>query len=99
MQPRHIPVRTCVTCRTRRPQPELVRLVNVKEGGIVISPPRDIAGRGVYLCRDRKCWVDGVEKGRIARAIRGPVTATDSAAIIAWAMDSLGDEEKTDAVC
>lgn len=96
MRPRHIPVRTCVTCHTRRPQPELVRLVSVKDGGILISPPRDVPGRGVYLCRDQKCWVDGVEKGRIARAIRGSVAGTDAAAIIAWAMDSLGAEQNDD---
>ena len=97
MRPRHIPVRTCVTCQTRKPQSELVRLVKDAEGGILVSPPRDVPGRGVYLCREQKCWVEGIEKGRIARAIRGSVPSTDAAAIIAWAKNSLSDTAKNDA--
>ncbi len=93
MRPRHIPVRTCVACQSRKPQPELVRLVKQKEGGILISPPGNVPGRGVYLCREEKCWVDGIEKGRIARAIRSSVASEDAASIIAWAKIYLGDAE------
>ncbi|MCH7735578.1 MAG: YlxR family protein [Chloroflexi bacterium] len=82
-----------MACRSRRPQSEFVRLVRGKEGGILISPPREVPGRGVYLCRDQKCWVEGIEKGRIARAIRSSVAAKDAAAIIAWARNSLGSPD------
>ncbi len=94
MRPRHVPVRTCVACQSKKPQSELVRLVREKEGGILISPPRDVPGRGVYLCREQACWVDGIEKGRISRALRNSVTGEDAAAIIAWARKSLSDATK-----
>ena len=93
MRPRHVPVRTCVTCQSRKPQFELVRLVSDKEGGILISPPHDVPGRGVYLCQEQKCWVDGIEKGRIARAIRSSVARKDAAVIISWARNYLSNAD------
>ena len=52
-----------------------------------------MAGRGVYLCKDQKCWVDGVEKGRIARAFRSSLEGKDAAMIIAWAKNSFDDTD------
>ena len=34
----HVPMRTCVACRTRRPQAELVRIVRGREGAPILDP-------------------------------------------------------------
>ncbi len=47
-----IPVRTCVACRTRRPQDELLRIAKASEG---FTPDefRKLEGRGWYVCKDK----------------------------------------------
>lgn len=47
------PVRSCLACRTRRPQTELLRLARTP-AGIVIDPRRLAPGRGAYVCPDRE---------------------------------------------
>jgi hypothetical protein len=48
----HIPVRTCVVSRERRPQSELLRVVRTAQGW-QLDPKRRIAGRGAYISPDR----------------------------------------------
>jgi predicted RNA-binding protein YlxR (DUF448 family) len=47
----HVPVRTCVGCRVRRPKSDLVRFVCGRKG-ITIGAAD---GRGTYLCRNTSC--------------------------------------------
>jgi predicted RNA-binding protein YlxR (DUF448 family) len=66
------PERTCIGCRRRRGQDELVRLV--ADRGRVVRARPGAPGRGAYLCPDESC-LDAAEKRRaFARAFRGPVT-------------------------
>ena len=66
------PERTCVGCRRRRDQSELVRLV-LKEGR-VIPGSAGAPGRGAYLCPDTTCLAAAEKKRAFARAFRGPAT-------------------------
>lgn len=66
------PERTCIGCRRRRGQDELVRLV-LEQGRVVPARP-GATGRSAYLCPEENC-LGAAEKGRaFARAFRGPVT-------------------------
>jgi len=87
---KHVPLRTCVACRTKRPQIELVRLVRSAGGKISINSEKGAPGRGLYLCRIRQCWVDGVQNGKIARATRSRVETGSAAELMAWAGNNLG---------
>ena len=70
------PERTCVGCRRRRGQNELVRLV--QDHGRVVTARPGAPGRGAYLCPEVQC-LDAAEKRRaFARAFRGPVTLDPS---------------------
>lgn len=63
---RHCPERTCVACRRKRPQGELVRVTRTAEGWRVLWGKR--AGRGAYVCADSpECW----QEKRLRRAFRG----------------------------
>ncbi|GHF28325.1 hypothetical protein HNQ07_001009 [Deinococcus metalli] len=54
---RHVPERTCVACRRKRPQPELRRVSRVDGQWRVVTGPR--TGRGAYVCADSPaCWQD-----------------------------------------
>ena len=44
----HIPIRTCIGCRQRRPQAELLRCVI--DADAVVRIDRHAPGRGAWLC-------------------------------------------------
>lgn len=44
----HVPIRTCVGCRQRRPQAELLRCVLGADG--VVRVDRVAPGRGAWVC-------------------------------------------------
>ena len=66
------PERTCVGCRRKRGQDELVRLV--AEQGRVVKARPGASGRSAYLCPDERCLEAAEKKRAFARAFRGPVT-------------------------
>ena len=49
---KRIPVRTCVACRARRPQVELLRIAK-GENGLESDEMRKLEGRGWYVCKDK----------------------------------------------
>ncbi|GAA5502885.1 hypothetical protein Dxin01_02632 [Deinococcus xinjiangensis] len=52
---KHIPERTCVACRRKRPQPDFVRLSKV--AGVWTVQVGGRVGRGAYVCADNPaCW-------------------------------------------
>lgn len=62
LRPRHIPERSCVACRRKRPQGEFVRLSRL-DGQWQIGGPSNTGGartgRGAYVCADSPdCWQD-----------------------------------------
>jgi N utilization substance protein A len=65
-----VPIRTCVGCRRRSPQPELLRF-GVRDG--ILAPGRTLPGRGAYTCRHTACFEQAVARGAFARALRRPV--------------------------
>lgn len=69
LKPRHVPERTCVVCREKKPKKELTRIVRTPEGEVVIDPSGRMNGRGAYICSNPADWVEGVSKGKLARAL------------------------------
>ena len=66
------PQRTCIGCRRRQPQSDLVRLV--ADHGRVRTARRGAPGGGAYLCADVACLEAADGRHAFARAFRGPVT-------------------------
>lgn len=62
------PVRTCIGCRTKRPQHELIRIGRTSDGGVSVGFLGP--GRGAYLCRKRVCIEAGLKNDRLRRALR-----------------------------
>lgn len=63
------PVRTCVACRTRRPQRALVRLRRRSDGVVVPALGRRTRGRSAYLCPARACFDQAVRRRALERAL------------------------------
>ena len=65
-----MPERTCIGCRVRRPQQELLRFRRRKDGEIVPSISRDgKGGRSAYLCGIEVCFVRAGKKKAMEAAL------------------------------
>ena len=62
------PERTCVGCRTKRPQQELLRISRAPDGAVSIGAAEP--GRGAYLCRKQDCIAAALSNDRLRRALR-----------------------------
>ena len=62
------PYRTCVGCRSRRSQKDLMRVGRSSDG--TLSAAAHAVGRGAYLCRDAACVEAAFHSGRLRRALR-----------------------------
>jgi predicted RNA-binding protein YlxR (DUF448 family) len=82
---RHVPQRTCVSCRKTGIKRELVRLVRVPEKGVEVDFTRKKSGRGAYLCPDRKCWENALKSGRLEQALKTSLKAEDKEALANYA--------------
>jgi hypothetical protein len=78
---KHVPERTCIGCRTKRPKRELVRVVRSAEGHIVIDETGKYPGRGAYLCRRRDCWALALKRASLNRALRTTLSSEDIATL------------------
>jgi predicted RNA-binding protein YlxR (DUF448 family) len=67
------PIRTCVGCRARRPQRELLRVVRTPGGWLRVD--RDAAGRGAWICGPG-CLAEARRRRAFDRAWRQPVSPT-----------------------
>ncbi|MCX6365061.1 MAG: YlxR family protein [Actinobacteria bacterium] len=65
------PERTCIGCRRKRGQAELVRLTN--DAGRVVPARPGAPGRSAYLCPGQTCLEAAERRRAFARAFRGPV--------------------------
>ncbi|MFZ6004939.1 MAG: YlxR family protein [Actinomycetota bacterium] len=74
------PVRTCVGCRRKAPQGELVRVALGPDGLLSIS--RTLPGRGAWLCAGSlQCLRLAARRNALSRALRAPVSADAVAAL------------------
>ena len=88
---KHVPLRTCVACRTTGAKRGLVRIVRTPQGSVEVDPTGKAAGRGAYLCRRRQCWQEALKKDALARALRVKLWDADKEALRAFA-EQLGEE-------
>jgi uncharacterized protein len=91
-QPRRVPQRTCVGCRTVQPKRQLVRLVRAPDG-VNIDPTGKAPGRGAYLHNRRSCWEQALRGGALAHALKMELTEADRARLRAHGEQYNNDDE------
>lgn len=69
MRKKHVPMRTCVGCRSSRPKRELIRVVRDPEGKVELDLTGKRSGRGVYVCPDEVCLEKAVKGRQLDRAL------------------------------
>lgn len=75
MRSKHIPQRTCVSCRATGAKRTLVRLVRAQDGKVEVDRTGKRNGRGAYLCESATCWNDALKRGRLAAALRTTIAS------------------------
>jgi len=66
---KHVPIRTCVSCRETGSKRGLIRIVRTPEGAVTIDPTGRINGRGAYLCEKPGCWQRALSTPILNRAL------------------------------
>lgn len=67
---RKLPIRSCVSCRTKSNKRNLIRIVRTPDGEIRIDPTGKAPGRGAYLCRTKECLAIAWKGNKLGRALR-----------------------------
>jgi predicted RNA-binding protein YlxR (DUF448 family) len=62
------PIRTCVGCRRRRRQGELIRVARARDATVAVGPAGP--GRSAYVCFDADCVRRALRSGALLRALR-----------------------------
>ena len=78
-RPRHVPLRTCISCRQAKPKRELLRVVRTPDGHILVDATGKKSGRGAYLCARLSCWEDAIKKKRLEQEFEMPLSDEDRA--------------------
>ena len=91
----HVPLRTCVGCRRRRPRQDLVRLVAGAAGAVILDVPAREPGRGAYLCRESgaACLRAALRRRGLSRSLRVGENVID-ARMLGDQLSELGQEER-----
>ncbi|HEU5229713.1 MAG TPA: YlxR family protein [Ktedonobacteraceae bacterium] len=74
---KHIPLRTCVSCRETKPKRELLRVVRTPDGHVAIDATGKKSGRGAYLCARLSCWEHAVQKKRLEQELETTISEED----------------------
>lgn len=75
MPEKHIPERTCVGCRRKRPQAELLRFAYRPPDTLRFDPRKKLPGRGAYLCPDERCLHLALRRRALNQAYRTALPA------------------------
>ena len=103
MAGKHIPQRTCISCRQvqgKRPSHQssgivpLVRVVRAANGQVSVDPTGKQPGRGAYVHASLECWQLALAGGRLAHALKVPqIGEADRAELQAFAAALPNDNE------
>ncbi len=83
-KPKHIPLRSCVSCRETKPKRELLRVVRTPDGHVVIDATGKKSGRGAYLCARLSCWETAIKKKRLEQEFELPIPEEDQVQLNAF---------------
>ena len=82
---KHVPLRSCVVCRSKRPKQQLIRIVRTTEGMVQVDASGKTNGRGAYLCSQPACWVGGVTRGKLSQALKTEIKESTRERLITFA--------------
>lgn len=76
---KHIPLRTCISCRETKSKRELLRVVRTPDGHVQVDATGKKSGRGAYLCARLSCWDTAIKRKRIEGELEVTISPEDRA--------------------
>ncbi len=77
MRIKHIPIRTCIACRTTDAKQTLLRLVRQPDGIISYDSKGKLSGRGAYICARIECILAAKKQKKLDRSFKiSPIPET-----------------------
>ena len=92
LRPKHVPQRTCVSCRESKPKRELLRIVRTPDGHVMIDATGKKSGRGAYLCARLSCWENALKKKRLEQEFELTLSDEDRVGLDAFVATLPKDE-------
>lgn len=84
---KRIPERMCVACRQLKTRDQMFRFVKSKDQKQIIeNPDGKSSGKGLYICRDKKCWDRLWSRRNLKRTIATRISPEG----VEWVEQSLG---------
>lgn len=62
----HLPIRTCIVCRCKKPKKELLRIIE-KDDSFILDSTQKISAKGFYICNNKDCTQNIVKKKALSR--------------------------------
>lgn len=81
---KHVPLRTCISCRETKSKRELLRVVRTPDGHVTIDATGKKSGQGAYLCARRSCWENAIKKHRLEQEFEVAISDEDRAELDAY---------------
>jgi predicted RNA-binding protein YlxR (DUF448 family) len=94
---KHVPVRTCISCRESGAKRGLTRIVRSPEGTVQIDPTGRMNGRGAYLCEKPECWERATTTPILNRALNTQLTPETLQTLMEFAAGLSSDDGARDA--
>lgn len=91
-RPKHVPLRTCISCRETKSKRELLRVVRTPDAHVLIDASGKLSGRGAYICARLSCWESALKKRRLEHEFEVPISDEDRAALDAFVATLPKDE-------
>ncbi len=67
---KHVPMRTCIVTKEKRPKSELIRIVRTLEERIVVDIKGKLKGRGANILPDADTFEQAISKNALGRALK-----------------------------
>ncbi len=67
---KHVPIRSCVACRTTGDTRGLLRAVRRPDGTVVYDPGGKLNGRGAYVCANPACIAAARKRKSLERSLK-----------------------------
>lgn len=91
---KHIPKRTCITCRNVFNKREIIRVVSTGEGKAEADIEGKKPGRGAYMCRNIACWEEGLKGNRLEHALKSEISRESKNELLHWIRNYLEDSKE-----
>jgi len=83
-RPKHIPLRSCVSCHETKPKRELLRIVRTPDNHVMIDATGKKSGRGAYLCARLSCWENAIKQRRLEHEFELTISDEDRVGLDAF---------------